>query len=680
MKRILILSISLCMASAMIVFGAGDTEAAEGASAAEMAALIELPIEGQAEYNLSDYERLTGNSISSFSESPLLAEMVASGELPPVSERLPDDILVRVPLQEIGKYGGTINLQVINLMNPYPGNQMMTEMLFVVDIRNFGIIAPGLAKGYDVSEDGRITTLRLREGMKWSDGEPFTADDFLFWWEDVTLNEEITPGIPSIWLPDGERIDVEKVDDYTVQFIFPAPAYNAPVYFAQNTHMAAIQGRSFLPKHALTRYHIDYNDDAGTLAKEAGFDEWWQLLREKALVSQGVVVVPEVPTVGQYALESEFDNGRTFVRNPYYHAIDPAGNQLPYIDRTRTISTQDNNQTLKLRTIAGDYDYVPFGFATTDLPLLVANQDKGGYEAFLTNGAYPNDQPLLINQNNSEPVLGDLLRNKNFRQALSVALDRQEIIDVLALSMATPRQSTVNPTHSLFKESYATSYTEFDPDKANMWLDELGLTNRDGEGFQVMSNGKTLSLLIEPTTTFAGSVETAELVKEYWEDVGIKIAIKTGTYSTVFSGSVAAGTFHVTIVLSDMGAESMWRVPGYWNGPRDVMRINWAAPLWDSWWQSGGEQGVEPTEEAKRIFYIAENLFRFPPDEYQAAGEELLDWWAENFYTIGTFGFQQAPMTAKNNLGNIDKDTFHTSPSDYGKGYIYRLWQLYWRD
>ena len=279
-------------------------------------------------------------------------------------------------------------------------------------------------------------------------------------------------------------------------------------------------------------------------------------------------------------------------------------------------------------------------------------------------------------------MLGDLLRDRKFRHALSFAINRQELVDVIALGMATPTQTTVNPTNSLFEQRYADAYIEYDPDQANQMLDELGLTERDGEGFRVLSNGKTLSLLIEPTTTFSGSVETAELVKEYWEAIGIKIAIKTGTYGTVFGrgGSVPAGTFHVTIVLTDFGAETMWRTPGYWNGPRNVMRINWSAPLWDQWWQTDGAEGIEPPPEVARIFDLAENMYRFPDDEWRAAGKEILDWWAENFYTIGTFGYQQAPMTANVKLGNVDFDTYHTAPSDFGKGYLYRLWQFYWKE
>ena len=681
MLRISILMGSLMLA-AMLAFGGGESESVDAVSAEGMATLMELPLEGQAEYNLDDYLRLTGNAITEFSEAPMLAERVAAGELPAVTERLPQDILVRVPLHEIGRYGGTITLPIANLSNPFPGNQMITEMLFVLDLRKPDNVAPGVAKGYEVSADGKTFTLYLREDMKWSDGALFTSDDFLFWWEDVMLNEQITPSVPSIWRPDDELVAIGKIDDQTVQYVFQSAQFNAPFYFAQNDHIAAQQGRSYLPRQALEKYHVKYNSDAGKLAAEAGFEEWWQLFREMSRTAYGTQVVEGMPVVSQYILESEFENGRTYVRNPYYHGIDPAGNQLPYIDRVRTIAHEDNMQTLKLRTIAGDYDYSPFTLNTTDLPLLAANAEQGGYEAFLGKGGFPNDQPLLINQNLQEPVLGDLLRDKQFRHALSIAINRQELVDVVALGMATPTQTTVNPNNSLFEERYAKAYIEYAPERANRMLDELGLTERDNEGFRVLSNGKTLSLLMEPTTTFSGSVETAELVKEYWEAIGIKIAIKTGTYGTVFGrgGSVPSGTFHVTIVLTDFGAETMWRTPGYWNGPRNVMRINWSAPLWDQWWQTDGAEGLEPPPEVARIFDLAENMYRFPDDEWRKAGKEILDWWAENFYTIGTFGYQQAPMTANVKLGNVDKETYHTAPADFGKGYVYRLWQFYWKE
>ena len=684
MIRTLIAILVLSIGTVMLLYGGAVEEAAAEVAREGMKPFMELPIEGQAEYNLPDYERLTGDQISQFNEAPMLAELVKAGDLPHVTDRLPNDVLVRVPLREIGRYGGTINLPIENFRNTYPGNQLTGEMLFILDLRRPNNIAPGIAKGYELSDDQKTYTMYLRDAMKWSDGHPLTSDDFLFWWEDVMLNEELTPSIPLPWRPADKPMTMERVDDYTIRYHFDVALPNVPFYFAQNVLVGAQQGLGFLPKHELTKYHIKYNSDAGKLAKTEGVDEWWQLFREKKVyLNSGMPREQQIPSTAQYILETVFENGRTWVRNPYYHGVDPVGNQLPYIDRVRTVSYEDDRQILKLRTIAGDYDYVTAGLSTTDFPLLATNAEQGGYDVYLVNGANNQYNPLFLNQNSQEPVLGDLLRNKQFRYALSLAVDRQEIVDVVTLGMATITQSTVHPTNSLWEERYANAYIEHDPATANRMLDELGLSSRDREGFRVMSNGKTLSLLIEPTTGLAGSIETAELVKDHWEAIGVKVAIKAGTYGSIFGGQGhirTTGQYHVAMILTDMGTEVTWRLPGYWNGPRNTMRINWTAPLWDRWQQTRGKEGLEPPEDVKRILYLAENMNTFPEDEWRKAGKEILDWWAENFYMIGIYGYQQNPVVSAAKLGNIDRNTIHTGPVDFGTGYISRLWQIYWKE
>ena len=192
------------------------------AAAAEMAASVELPRAGQAHYNLSDYEALTGRTLT-FKEAPLLAARVQAGELPPVDQRLPEEPVVVIPFAELGKYGGSLTIPSMSAASWWPASQATPEYPMTRDMRWPNVLLPGMAEAWGMSEDGKTFTLTFRKGLKWSDGEPFSSDDVLFWWEDYILNQEVTPTIPKYWEPQGHVMEVSKVDDVTVQFQFAVP-------------------------------------------------------------------------------------------------------------------------------------------------------------------------------------------------------------------------------------------------------------------------------------------------------------------------------------------------------------------------------------------------------------------------------------------------------------------------
>jgi peptide/nickel transport system substrate-binding protein len=285
---------------------------------------------------------------------------------------------------------------------------------------------------------------------------------------------------------------------------------------------------------------------------------------------------------------------------------------------------------------------------------------------------------MYINQN-AEGALGDLLRDKRFRQALSLAINRQEVVEQVGYGLAKACQGTVHSSASFYKEEWAQSYVEYNPERANKMLDEIGLTKRDGDGFRLLPNGERLSLLVQIPLAQPGGVGTAELVKEYWGAVGVRVDVKAEDYVAIFRYGVNAGKYAVASWPVDMTEEVAWRIPGFWNGPKNTMRIMWTAPLWNSWYNSGGAEGVEPPADVKHILDLANSTHLMTDEELASAATEILDWWAENFFYIGIYGYSQLPCVAKKGLGNVDRDML-VIPVTVGAGKCVRAETFFWRE
>ena len=422
---------------------------------------------------LADYEQATGNSISTFSEAPMLAAMVAAGELPPLQERLPEEPLVVQPLATIGRYGGNL----IGAANypTYGADDVWSARIqgLLKPSMDLSTVVPNAAKAWQVSDDLSNVTVHLRRGMKWSDGQPFTADDILFWYDDYLGNDEINPVKPKMWSPGGELMRVEKLDDLTVRYRFAAPFPGGTVLLAAVPRDG--NWTTFAPRHYLEQFHISYNPEANDLAKAAGHDNWHQLLRSHwGLEIQSREDV-DLPSIDSWVLdEVDAAGNKYFTRNPYYWKIDTAGNQLPYIDE-QTRQLFDSMETIHLQVINGDLSYAAFHSVLNNYPLYKSNEGEGGYRVLLWNSLRGAEQTFYWNQTSKDPVLREIFNDIRFRQATSLAINRAEINDSLFFGRAVPRQATVNPGNELFEPWMADHYAEYDPDRANELLDEMGL-------------------------------------------------------------------------------------------------------------------------------------------------------------------------------------------------------------
>ncbi len=619
---------------------------------------------------LQEYEEDTGNKIEKFNEASMLRLKVAAGELPPVEERLPEEPLVDKVIDEVGTYGGVLRLAATYTALPLPASLHTTLEYMLNFDRKAEKAVPNIAKGWEFSDEGKTLTLYLRKGMKWSDGAPFTADDIIFYWESVVLNNEITPVKPKEWMPGGKLMTVEKVDDYTVSFHF-SKSYWSVFWRLCGVEFRGGQNDIFLPKHALKKYHADYNAEADELAKENGYDHWWQLFNNKRDFLLGRQLHIEIPTLGPWIVKQLLPEGLVYERNPYYYKIDTAGNQLPYIDTVKATVFGDD-KTKALKTLAGEYDFIEWFTSLGDYPVFMEAAEKGGYYVWLVKGTSGSGAAgCIVNQNyNEDPVMGEILRDVRFRRALSLAINREEFNELFAFGKSTPRQATVTPACSFYKEEWGKSYAEYDPEEANRLLDEMGLDKRDKEGFRLRPDGKTL-LLVPLHVTDAVRIEWSEMTKEYWEDVGIKISIKPAERMYLMT-CLAAGTHMIFPWGFTNAAEYAIAV-----GANQFIKGWGWAPLWRSWWDTNGESGEEPPEQVKRMWSLYDEVPYLPEEEKNKALEEIFDIWAENVWQVGVIGIGQVNVITNINLRNVLTGGYIGTST--GLGTFWRLYQFFWK-
>jgi len=580
-----------------------------------------------------------------FGEAPILAQKVSAGKLEPVGQRLPEEPLV-MPAQEIGKYGGTMR-RAFKGPSDWP-NYIRVSRTGLVRLSTDGsTIIPYIAKGWEATEEGRVWTFSLRKGMKWSDGAPFSADDFLFHFEDVILNDDLNPNRPSQLSVGGEFAKFEKVDDYTIRYTFTKSNYIFPTTVSQMDYgFPVMTNMLFTPAHYMKQFHIKYNPNADTLAKEQGFDSWTSLYKHKF----DQAVNPEMPDVRPWILTNKHSAQKLIAeRNPYYLAVDREGNQLPYVDRM-TFTQFESAESLTLRAISGEIDFQGRHIAISDLTVLKENEAKGGYEVRL----WPSDAPdatIIFNQSWQGPE-AEYLQDKKFRQALSIAMDRNEINEISAMGLGVPRQLVPPSSHDHYPgDDYAFRYIEYDPDLANQWLDEI-LPNKDSDGFRLMSNGERLVVVVTTSTEIFGPIaDMVEQVARYWETVGVKTSVDLVARSLLQTRNEANEAMVLGFSLGRLSTifatpdETAPTLPRFYMGP-----------AFGRWVFTSGREGIEPPEHFKNLLALHEKGVTVPPEESALIGQEIFRIHAENLWATvitGTSPMSSGVMIVNANLRNV---------------------------
>lgn len=590
---------------------------------------------------------------ASAEEVPVLADRVASGELPPVSERLPEppmtvDFAARG--QELGRYGGTMRM----LMSRSKDTRQMTvygyARLVCYRPGDFELFADILER-FEV-EDERIFTFTLRKNHRWSDGHPFTSEDFRYFWEDVANNPDLSPaGPPSIMMVDGEAPVFRLIDERTVQYswskpnpdFLPALAKASPLYI-------------YRPAHYLKPMHAGYADPE-ELAKrvEAAKQRNWAALHNK-MDNLYRNDNPDLPVLQPWRVTGNATSTRfRFERNPFFHRVDPKGRQLPYIDEV--IFNIASPGLIPAKAGAGDTDLQARYLSFDDYTFLKQAEDRFPYDTRLWRTAKGAHMALFPNLNASDPVWRKLFRDVRFRRALSLAINRYEINQVIYYGLAFEGNNTVLPSSPLYKPEYQTKWAAFDLERANALLDEIGLPRGDG-GIRLLPDGRPLELIVETAGESTKQTDILSLIHDSWLEAGIKLFTRP-SQRNVFRNRIFAGE---TLVSVWSGAENGLATVN--NSPADFVpysqqQLQW--PKWGQYFETGGQSGEQidmaPAQRLRELYLD----WRDAPDRAgkEAAWREILEINKEQVFTIGLVSGVLQPVLVANALRNVPKEAIY---------------------
>ncbi len=578
-----------------------------------------------------------------YNEAPMLAELVKAGQLPPVAERLPAEPLVVTPRNEVGQYGGE---QHGAAFGPRTG-QLDTEALRMQSLLfiepDLVSLSPNILKAYEASDDYKTWTLTLRQGMKWSDGEPFTADDFLFWYEDILLNTDLTPAVPAVYVAGGETMKMTKVDDVTLQIDFAEANPNFDLTMSKS-HW---NDRMYAPKHYLQQWHLKYNDKAADVAKSENFETWVLAFQFHDDHTQGQQD-PKLPDVTPWVLTQIDELGnKYFDRNPYYWAVDTAGNQLPYIDRQVAVLVKDA-EVRTLKFISRELDNAGENpLPVKDYPLYVENEEAGDYKVYLFDNSRGNDVGITFNQTHKDPVLKAIFQDVRFRQAMSLAINRDQMNEILYFGRAKVRQATIPDSVSFYEDWMGEHFAQLDVDQANALLDEVGLAWDDAKQVRLRPDGAPLEIVLECWEEFCPH---SEQIAEMWSAVGVKTTmsqIERTLWLERNQANDADAYAHPydAIAEPNLRAAKCSRIR--------PMGADSYAPLWRTWYNTQGAEGEEPSEANQQLIALCDQFASAQPgsEAYMTAGQAMAKLYTEQLYSLGV---SVAPrvIILSNRLGN----------------------------
>ncbi len=586
---------------------------------------------------------------AAWEEAPMLAEMVASGDLPPLEERLPTEPMVMEVLDSIGEYGGTLRRAILGGGDQHNIVRLIGTEGLVRWSADWSELLPNIASDWTVSDDASTFTFTLREGMRWSDGAPFTVDDIMFWYE-VLTDERLTPTPHSNFVGPSGVVEVTQVDDLTVQFQFGEP--NG--LFLQNMAYGFGYYVVNYPRHYLGQFHIDHNPDVQELVDaEPAANDWVSLfnLRAGPMHTPLYWQNPDRPTLHPWHLVNAYGSSDRVIaeRNPYFWKVDPEGNQLPYIDRITWDQVEDAESIL-LRAFNGEIDYMTRHIGRpTNLAALTDNQDRGQYHFYEVNDLPSNMAILMFNLNHPEPAINEIVNNRDFRLAVSHAVDRQEIIDLVYLGAGRPAQTAPQPAAPFYQERWATQFTEFDPDLANELLDGMGLDQRDSDGYRLRPDGERFTLVFMVADVFGVQFpDVMELVSEYAADVGLDFQVRATDRSRLIE--IVSSSEHDAYLWNCGGGQSDAYTNPYCYVPTGNA-VFWA-PEWTAWGSNRDPENAPPAHiQALFDAYDAVQTTG-DPAEQEAALVNLIELATHELLTVGLVQPDPVYGIARNNVRN----------------------------
>jgi peptide/nickel transport system substrate-binding protein len=467
-----------------------------------------------------------------------------------------------------------------------------------------------------------------------------TTEDVQFMYEDVLSNERLTSTFPAFMktgnTASGDPLTVEIVDTYTFDVKFTEPYEGFPAF------LAILQWKGYTellqPKHHCIQWHVDYTpmEELEPLIAEQSLPEgeWWTLFwanvarnwdltREKAL---------DFPVLNPWHLTLFGTTTMEYDRNPYYFKVDEAGKQLPYVDGIFSAVVADVEMS-QLKVISGEVDFLREDATIDNLALYEENADKANIRVqLLKMHVSPTD--VCINQTFDDPVYREVVQDVRFRRAMSYATDRPTIIDAVYYG---------------FGELPVLTPSEYDPEAANGLLDEMGMTERDANGFRLSPSGEPFSILIEVSQDASDIVPVTELIVENYKEVGIDASMK------VLEGGLRGQRESA----NELQARTRWNhFPELWWGALwDANPYSWGQ-LWNQWFNSAGESGEEPPEDVKEFMDHVNRSIVVAGEEREAEIQAWKQMMYDNVYVIVTVERVPYPLVVNRDLRNVPTDGF----------------------
>ena len=578
-------------------------------------------------------------------ETPLFADQVAKGTLPPVAERIPREPAL-AELETIGRPGGDLRMLMASPKD--------TRMMVVYGYARLAAytpalrIVPDMLESIDV-EGERVFTLHLRPGHRWSDGQPFTAEDFRYWFADVADNPQLSPaGLPEILQPNHERPRFEVLDEHTIRYSWSNPN---PLF------LPALAGPDplfiYCPAHYLKQFHRKYADEAklNALVKKAGARNWSAL--HSKMDSMYRNDNPDLPTLEPWVLKTRPPADRiVFERNPYYYRVDGAGHQLPYLDHI--VFTIASSKIIAAKTEAGESDLQGRYLSFDDYTFLKAGETSGGYKVLLWRTGPGSQLALYPNLNVDDEVWRGLVRDVRFRRALSLATNRHEINQVIYFGLANEGQNTVLPESPLYRGDYRSAWAAFDVNEANRLLDMLGLDYGD-DGLRHLPDGRPADIVVEDSGESTEKSDVLELIRDSWRKVGIRLFSRP-TQLTLFRRRVFSGQ---TLMSLDKGIENGLATadmsPSEF-APTSQQQLEW--PKWGQYAESNATAGEPPDLPAAIQLKEMYQTWRgaVTSDKHAQIWHEMLRIWADQVFSIGLVAGVQQPIVVNKQLRNVPED------------------------
>jgi peptide/nickel transport system substrate-binding protein len=638
------------------------------------------------QYNLAEFESLAKCKLS-FQANPDIEKMNkrirGNPDLPPLEQRIPEDALVVAPYDSIGKYGGVFDV-MSNATEAGTSDFLAVRHVNLVRYSDdLATIVPNVAKGWEWNDDFTQLTFFLRKGHKWSDGAPFTAEDVEYWYEGLALNPKVFEKPKNYVLVADKPMTVDVLDPQTVRFNMPAPKPGLLVHFANS------YAQGFQPKHFLGKWDPEINPDADKMAKAAGFENGYEVLSNyygnsdwtdtptpmlRSPDKAANLPADTMPTLESHILISESTEGRHLVANPYFFQVDTAGNQLPYISEQDEIFVNEDEVRL-LKMVNAEVDFKAQSLQLSTAPLLLENQEKGDYTVHLRPEV--TIASLGINMTHEDPDKRKVFADLRFRQAMSVAINRDEINEVAFFGMGESKQYVgFTDSPSFVEEKWKQHYAQYDPQLATKLLTEIGMKDTDGDGFLELPNGKKLVINLQFSVQGMPAA-MVELIGQHWAAVGIQTTVKEVTPDE-YRSAQSSNKLDVTMWRNGqplaivLGTNQIW-VPPY----HDYFTVR-TNMLWAEWVDSNGASGVEPPKYAKQMMKDI-NSFQSASvgtPESDKLGARLVENLVENLLFIGTVQVP-APIYHRNVLKNFVE--YKTHSFEYYRSYPYRPTQ-WWLD